>query len=91
MGRPDYVREVSAKARLGRPDYVCKVSIKARLLELSGNSTTLDFDFVYMNCKSVLRHEKKAYCDGEPDKVNPCFIIRERLVHMSVRCTGRKK
>ena len=64
---------------MGRPDYVREVSAKARLLELSGNSTTLDFDFVYTNCKSVLRHEKKAYCDGEPDKVNPCFIIRERL------------
>ena len=23
---------------------------------------------------------EEAYCDGEPDKVNPCFIIRERYV-----------
>ena len=38
--------------------------------------------------------QTEAYCDGEPDKVNPCFIIRERLqlpVQMPVRCTGRKR
>ena len=28
---------------------------------------------------------KEAYCDGEPDKVNPCFII---IAQMPVRCNG---
>ena len=32
-----------------------------------------------------------TYCDGKPDKLNPCFIIRERLAQMPVRCIGWKK
>ena len=42
------------------------------------NSTTSDVEINIGEKTESVNSQEEAYCDGEPDKVNPCFIIRQR-------------